>query len=95
MENKSRCDDIVAKVIDPQAFIETLNDRNLMILVVELDMLMNNYNRTDAIAYLSANYSSNKHLCTTVLNGLHDEEIKVAMKNAHIILDEEVARRKK
>jgi hypothetical protein len=64
-------------------------------LLIELDMVMEDYTRDIAIIYISANYSSKKHLCATILRGKHDHEIREAVVGVREILVAELAGRKK
>lgn len=95
MENKCRCDDLMELVLDPQRILPDMPTEKVRMLLVELNMIMEDYTRDLAIAYLSSNYSSKKHLCSTVLRAKHDHEIKHATEEVREILKEELERRKK
>ncbi|MDR2865986.1 MAG: hypothetical protein LBV13_01060 [Methanomassiliicoccaceae archaeon] len=81
-------------VLDPETLLEGMPTDKLRMLSVELDMIMEDYSRELAIAYLSSNYSSKKHLCSTVLRGKHDYEIKDAASRVKIVLITELASRR-
>ena len=86
--------DILDFVLDPQSIVTEMPADKVRILLVELDMIMEDYVRDLAIAYLCSNYSSKKHLCTTVLKGKHDHEIKAAASAVKAFLVTELANRK-
>ncbi|MBE6525392.1 MAG: hypothetical protein IJF47_03960 [Candidatus Methanomethylophilaceae archaeon] len=94
MENKAENIDLMAMVIDTHKFVADFNEVKIRNLIVELDMLLEDFEREVSIMYLSGNYSSNKHLCTTVLRGKTDDEIKGAMATARAVLVEEAKKRK-
>jgi len=95
METKARCKDIKDIVVDPESFIDSIPEERLRMLIIELDMLREDYERENTIMYLSSNYSSNKHLSFTVLRGLCDEKIIEIMESTRVILTEELRSRKK
>ena len=94
MENKCRCDDLIEHVLDTQTILEGMPTEKVRLLLVELDMIMEDYSRDMAVIYISANYSSKKHLCSTILRGKHDHEIKEAVKGVREILVNELSKRK-
>ena len=95
MENKSRCDDLMELVLDPQTILPEMPTEKVKMLLVELDMVMDDYKRDLAIIYISSNYSSKKHLCSTVLRGKLDSEIRAAAELLRIVLNDELAARKR
>jgi hypothetical protein len=95
MENKSRCDDLIELVLDTQNILAEMPTEKVRMLLVELDMIMEDYTRDIAIIYISGNYSSKKHLCSVVLRGKHDHEIGDAVKGIREILVKELDGRKK
>jgi len=95
MEKKCKCDDLIGMVMDPQNILSVMPTEKVNLLLVELDMIMNDYNRELAIVYLCSNYSSKKHLCSTILKGKHDHEIKDAAKTVRDVLVKEIDDRKK
>ncbi|MCL2712826.1 MAG: hypothetical protein FWD37_06100 [Methanomassiliicoccaceae archaeon] len=95
MENKSRCDDLMELVLDPQVIFPDMSTEKLRMLLIELDMIMEDYSRDLAIMYISGNYSSKKHLCSTVLKGKHDHEIKDAAAKVREVIVNELNTRKK
>jgi len=94
MENKCRCDDLVELVMDTQNVIADMPTEKVRMLLIELDMIMDDYSRDLTIAYFCSNYSSKKHLCTTVLKGKHDHEIRATADDVKVILKNELAKRK-
>ena len=94
MENKSKCDDLMELVLDPQTILPEMPTDKIRILLMELDLIMEDYTRDIAIIYISSNYSSRKHLCSTVLRGKHDHEIKDAVKVVRVALVNELNSRK-
>ena len=94
MENKTRCDDLMGHVIDPQNLIREMPAEKVRLLLVDLDAVMDDYSREIAIVYICSNYSSKKHLCSTILKGKHDHEIRDAVTGIRKILTEELERRR-
>lgn len=95
MENKARCENIKDIVVNPESFIDALTEERLRMLIVELDMLREDYERENTIMYLASNYSSNKHLSFTVLRGMYDEKIFEIMDSTKVTLMNELKSRKK
>jgi len=95
MENKSRCDDLVELVLDPQTILPEMPTEKVRMLLIELDMIMEDYKRELAIIYISSNYSSKKHLCSTILRGKRDDEIKEAVAGVREVLVKEIEKRSK
>ena len=95
MENQSRCDDLIELVLDTQNIISEMPTEKVRMLLIELDMIMEEYTRDIAIIYISGNYSSKKHLCGVILRGKHDHEIRDAVKGIREILVKELAGRKR
>ena len=81
-------------IIDVETFIEGVGDDKLRIMLMELDMYSQDYERPVAIAYLSGNCAHNKHLANIVLNGMYDDEVKEMMEMARGKLNSEIERRK-
>ena len=78
-ENLSRCDDLVARFVDTKSILPELPASKLRTLLVELDMLVEKWDREMSIMYVSGNYTSSSHLCTMVLRGKNDDEIRDIM----------------
>jgi hypothetical protein len=95
METKSRCDDLIGHVLDTQNIISEMPTEKVRMLLVELDLVMEEYTRDIAIIYIAGNYSSKKHLCATILRGKHDSEIREAVMGVREILVREISGRKK
>ena len=93
METKARAD-IRTLIVDPETFLPTLTEQKVRVLLVELDMLMEDFERETAIMYLSSNYSTNKHLSFTALRGMHDEDIKGFMVSTRAKIMDELKSRK-
>jgi hypothetical protein len=94
MEDKCRCDDLLGLTLDPQNILPELPTEKVTMLLIELDMILEDYKRDLAIMYLASNYSSKKHLCSTILKGKHDHEIKAAAAEVRTVLVKELAARK-
>lgn len=93
METKPRAD-IKTLIVNPEDFVPALGDEKVRVLLVELDMLMEDYERENAIMYLASNYSTNKHLTFTALRSMHDYEIQEYMRKTKEYLVAEVKSRK-
>ena len=78
-ENLSRCDDLVARFVVTKSILPELPASKLRTLLVELDMLVEKWDREMSIMYVSGNYTSSSHLCTMVLRGKNDDEIRDIM----------------
>jgi len=94
MDNKCKCDDLIGFVMDPQNILSEMPTEKIYMLLADLDMIMEDYKRDLAIIYLSSNYSSKKHLCSTILKGKHDHEIKEVAKTVREVLTKEIADRR-
>ena len=94
MEDKCRCDDLVGFTLDPQSILPEMPAEKVRMLLIELDVILEDYKRDLAIMYLASNYSSKKHLCSTILKGKHDHEIKAAAAEVRTVLVKEIAARK-
>ena len=78
-------------IVDPDKFVPELTEQRVRMLLVELEMLFEEYERENVIMYLASNYSVNKHLSFTVLRGMHDSEIQEIMEETRIYLKEYLA----
>ena len=85
MENMAR-NDIRSLIVDPDKFVPELTEQRVRMLLVELEMLFEEYERENTIMYLASNYSVNKHLSFTVLRGMHDSEIQEIMEETRTYL---------
>ena len=94
MENMAR-NDIRSLIVDPDKFVPELTEQRVRMLLVELEMLFEEYERENTIMYLASNYSVNKHLSFTVLRGMHDSEIQEIMEETRTYLKEYIASLKK
>ena len=94
MEDKPRAD-IKKLIVDPETFLPDISREKVMTLYVELQMLMEDYERETAIMYLSSNYSNNKHLSATALRAMHDEDIKKIMERTMATVKAELDSRKR
>ena len=72
--------DIRELIVDPEKFVPELTEQRVRMLLVELEMLMEEYERENTIMYLASNYSVNKHLSFSAMRGMHDDQIKVLME---------------
>jgi hypothetical protein len=91
---RMRGEDLVDFVLDTQDIIPMMTEEKVRMLLAELDMIMEDYTRDIAIVYISGNYSSRKHLCSIILRGKHDHEIKDAMAEVRETIVNELKARK-
>ena len=82
-------------IVDPEKFVPELTESRVRMLLMELEMLFEDYERENVIMYLASNYSVNKHLSFTAMRGMHDHEIKVIMEETRTYLKEYLASLKK
>lgn len=94
MENQPRAN-IRTLIVDPETFLPSLTEQKVRMLLVELDMLTEDFDRETAIMYLASNYSNNKHLSFTALRGMHDSDIKEYMVLTRAKIMDELKSRKK
>lgn len=87
--------DYMAMVLNPQVFLPDQSTERILRLLVELEMLIEDFDREVTIMYLAGNYSTNKHLCVSILRGKHDHEIQAAMLRLKDVLKAEIKSRKK
>ena len=82
-------------IVDPDKFVPELTESRVRMLLMELEMLFEDYERENVIMYLASNYSVNKHLSFTAMRGMHDHEIKELMEETRTYLKEYLASLKK
>ncbi len=82
-------------IVDPEKFVPELTESRVRMLLMELEMLFEEYDRENVIMYLASNYSVNKHLSFTAMRGMHDHEIKELMEETRTYLKEYLASLKK
>ena len=82
-------------IVDPDKFVPELTESRVRMLLMELEMLFEEYERENAIMYLASNYSVNKHLSFTAMRGMHDHEIMEIMEETRTYLKESIASLKK
>ena len=82
-------------IVDPEKFVPELTESRVRMLLMELEMLFEDYERENVIMYLASNYSVNKHLSFTAMRGMHDHEIKEIMEETRTYLKEYLASLKK
>lgn len=95
MEKRASYEDILGMIVDPESFIGTINDERVRMLLMELDMLSEDFERENVIMYLASNFSSNKHLSFTVLRGMKDDDIKELMASTRVLIVDDIQSRKK
>ena len=78
METKAR-NDIRDLIVDPEKFVPELSESRVRMLLMELEMLFEEYERENVIMYLASNYSVNKHLSFSAMRGMHDSQIQEIM----------------
>jgi len=79
METSAR-NDIKDLIVDPEKFVPELSEQRVRMLLFELEMLFEEYERENVIMYLASNYSVNKHLSFTAMRGMYDDDIKQLME---------------
>ena len=79
METSAR-NDIKDLIVDPEKFVPELSEQRVRMLLFELEMLFEEYERENVIMYLASNYSVNKHLSFTAMRGMYDEDIQKLME---------------
>ncbi len=79
METKAR-NDIRDLIVDPEKFVPELSESRIRMLLMELEMLFEEYERENVIMYLASNYSVNKHLSFSAMRGMHDSQIQEIME---------------
>jgi hypothetical protein len=94
MELRMKTEDLMDFVLDPETILPLMTEEKVRALLAELDMIMEDYNRDLAVVYISGNYSSRKHLCSVILRGKHDDEIKEAVITMRQKLVDEIKSRK-
>ena len=87
MEDKPR-NEVRALIVDPEKFVPDLTEQRVRMLYFELLMLIEEYERENAIMYLASNYSVNKHFSFTALRGMYDDDIKNIMEETRDYLKE-------
>lgn len=78
MEGRAR-NDIRTLIVDPEKFVPELTEQRVRILLMELQQLIEDYERENCIMYLASNYSANKHLSFSAMRGMFDDQIKQMM----------------
>ena len=73
-------------IVDPEKFVPELTESRVRMLLMELEMLFEEYERENVIMYLASNYSVNKHLSFTVLRSMYDPEIQEIMEETRTYL---------
>ena len=79
MENAAR-NEIKDLIVDPEKFVPELPEHRVRMLLLELEMLFEEYERENVIMYLASNYSVNKHLSFTAMRGMYYDDIRVLME---------------
>ena len=85
METKAR-NDIRDLIVDPEKFVPELSESRVRMLLMELEMLFEEYERENVIMYLASNYSVNKHLSFSAMRGMHDSQIQEIMEETRTYL---------
>ncbi len=90
-----RCEDLISLVVNPGSFLPDLPLDKVRLLLIESQSMREEYNRDLVINYIAGNYSSNKHLCSTVLSGKDDKAILEILDDIEVMINEELAARKR
>jgi len=94
MGQYGRTDDLISLVVNPGSFLPDLPLDKVRLLQVEAQSMREEYSRDIVINYLSGNFSSNPHLCRTVLNGKDDKSILELLDLLDMMISEELLARK-
>lgn len=94
MENKPRTENLDSLISQPDKFLPGLQKEKLMLYKVEIIDLKENYVRGTAISFVNGNFTSNKHLSLTLLNGMTDDKIKSVLDDLYGKIDEELKKRR-
>ena len=95
MASYGRCEDLTSLVVNPNSFLPEMAIDKVHLLLVEARMMRDDYARDIVINYIAGNYSSNKHLCTTILNGKDDTTILELLDFIEEAINEEIEARKR
>ncbi|MBO7352287.1 MAG: hypothetical protein J6U12_05180 [Candidatus Methanomethylophilaceae archaeon] len=95
MATYGRCEDLTSLVVNPNSFLPEMAIDKVHLLLVESRMMREDYNREVVINYISGNYSSNKHLCNTILSGKDDATILELLEFIEETITEEIEARKR
>lgn len=95
MTEYGRCGDIISLVVNPTSFLPDLPTDKVRFLLVESDSYIEDYKREMIINFIAGNFSSSKHLCTTILMGKDDKEILEIMDGIKKCIGDELEARKK
>lgn len=95
MEEQKTKSKYVEMVINPQEFLPNLSTDLVHRLSADLNTVRDDFEREIAIVYIAGNYSTNKHLCGTVLRGKTNDEIFEIMDDIRVKIDAELESRKK
>ena len=95
MAEYGRCDDLIGLVVNPTNVLPDLPLDKVRYLLIESQSMRADYKRDIVINYIAGNYSSNKHLCSTVLNGKDDKSILELLDFIEEQINEELEARKR
>ena len=95
MTTYGNCEDLIGLVVNPGNFLPDLPLDKVRYLLLESQALRDDYERSIVINYIAGNFSSNKHLCCTVLAGKPDSEILDVLDNVERMINEELEARKR
>lgn len=95
MAGYGRCDDLTSLVVNPTSILPEIPLDKVRYLLLESQSMRDDYQRDIVINYIAGNYSSNKHLCSTILNGKEDKEILELLDEIEAMILEELDARKR
>ena len=95
MNGYGRCEDVISLVVNPTSFLPELPMDKVRYLKLEAQSMKEEYKRDIVINYIAGNFSSNKHLCSTVLSGKDDTSIIEILDQIVELIDMELDARKK
>ena len=94
MATYGRCEDLTSLVVNPNSFLPEMGIEKVHMLLVEARLMRDEYKRDIVINYIAGNYSSNKHLCCSILNGKDDKVILEILDDIEAQINEELEARK-
>ena len=95
MAEYGRCSDLISLVVNPSSFLPEMPLDKVRYLLIESQSMREDYERSIVINYIAGNYSSNKHLCSTVLAGKEDKEILELLDSIENSIRDELDARKR
>ena len=95
MTTYGRSENLISLVVNPGSYLPEMPLDKVRVLLVECQSMREDYTRDIVINYIAGNYSPNKHLCCTILNGKDDKEILEVLDIIEEQINEELDARKR